>query len=94
MNKPTHWCLGWSGQLDLGFDDEKYLMRKHALMFYPEYFDENGEPRLDMLPIDTIEMAEERKKKREQARWEEIKKQRQAKMEKTWWYKIYRRICK
>ena len=73
--------MGWSGQLDLGFDDEKYLMRKDGLIFYPEYFDENGEPKLDMLPIDTPELYEERKKKR-----------KQAEREKKWWYKIARII--
>ena len=94
MNKPTHWCLGWSGHIELGFDDGKYLPRKAALIFYPEYFDENGEPKLDMLPIDTIEMAEERAKKRKQVKMERIEKQRQAEREKKWWYKLYRRICR
>lgn len=79
MNKPTHWCLGWSGHLELGFDDGMYLMRKDALLFYPEYFDENGEPKLDMLPIDSPESFEERERKR-----------KEAEREKKWWYKIVR----
>ena len=76
-SKPTHWCLGYSLDLELGFDDEKYLPRKAALKLYPEYFDENGKPRLDMLPIDTMEMAEERRKRR-----------KKAEKEKKWWYRL------
>lgn len=49
--KPTHWTLGWSLEAELAFDDGKYLPRKAALILYPEYFDENGEPILDMLPV-------------------------------------------
>ena len=49
--KPTHWTLGWSLEVELGYDDGTYLPRKAALILYPEYFDENGEPILDMLPI-------------------------------------------
>lgn len=64
MDKPTHWCLGWSGNLELGFDDGKYLPRKAALILYPEYFNESGEPKLDMLPIDSLELAEKRKKRK------------------------------
>lgn len=48
---PTHWTLGWSLEAELGFSDGKYLPRKAALILYPEYFDEQGEPILDMLPI-------------------------------------------
>lgn len=51
-NKPTCWTLGWSLKVELGFDDGTYLPRKSALILYPEYFDENGEPIIDMLPID------------------------------------------
>lgn len=51
-NEPTHWCLGWSLQPELGFPDGKYLPRKAALILYPQYFDEKGEPKLDMLPLD------------------------------------------
>lgn len=75
-SKPTHWCLGFSLDLELGFDDEKYLPRRAAVILYPEYFDKNGEPKLDMLPIDTMEMAEERRKRR-----------KKAEREKKWWYK-------
>lgn len=64
MAKPTHWCLGWSGNLELGFDDGKYLPRKAALILCPEYFNESGEPKLDMLPIDSLELAEKRKKRK------------------------------
>ena len=49
--KPTHWTLGWSLEPELGFDDGTYLPRKAALLLNPEYFDENGNPKLDMLPI-------------------------------------------
>lgn len=50
--KPTHWTLGWSLEAELGFSDGKYLPRKAALILYPEYFDEQGKPILDMLPIE------------------------------------------
>jgi hypothetical protein len=50
--KPTCWVLGWSLDMELGFDDGKYLPRKAALLLYPEYFDENGEPIRDILPLD------------------------------------------
>lgn len=50
-NKPTHWTLGWSLEPELGFDGGTYLPRKAALLFYPEYFDENGKPILDKLPV-------------------------------------------
>ena len=80
-SKPTHWCMGWDGLLNLGFDDGNYLMRKHGLMLYPEYFDENGKPRLDMLPIDSMELAEERRKR-----------QKKAEREKKWWYRFIRRV--
>jgi hypothetical protein len=48
---PTHWTLGWDLSLELGFDDGTYLPRKAALLFYPQYFDEKGEPIKDSLPI-------------------------------------------
>lgn len=47
----SHWLLGWSGELELGFDDGTYLPRKAALILNPEYFDENGNPRVEMLPV-------------------------------------------
>lgn len=50
-DKPSHWTLGWSLEAELGFDDGKYLPRKAALILYPEYFNENGNPKMDMLPI-------------------------------------------
>lgn len=50
-NQPTHWTLGWSLEPELGFDDGTYLPRKAALLLNPEYLDENGNPKLDMLPI-------------------------------------------
>ena len=43
--------MGWGGTVELGFDDGKYLPRKAALILHPEYFDKNGEPILDMLPV-------------------------------------------
>lgn len=49
--KPTHWTLGWSLDVELGFSGGKYLPRKAALLLHPEYFDENGEPILSMLPV-------------------------------------------
>ena len=79
--KPTHWCLGWSLGIELGFDDGKYLPRKAALILYPEYFAENGEPRLDMLPMDSPELFEERKKPR-----------KQVERQKKWWYRLIRRF--
>lgn len=79
MGKPSHWCLGWLLNIELGFDDGKYLPRAAALMLYPEYFDENGEPKLNMLPMDSIELSKERERKR-----------KQAEREKKWWYKIVR----
>lgn len=48
---PTHWCMGWSGTVELGFDDGTYLPRAAALIFYPKYF-KDGEPILEMLPMD------------------------------------------
>lgn len=50
--QPTCWTLGWSLNMELGFADGRYLPRKAALILYPEYFDENGEPIKDMLPLD------------------------------------------
>lgn len=76
-NRPTHWCLGFSLDIELGFDDEKYLPRKAAVKLYPEYFDENGEPKLDMLPMDSMELAKERAKRR-----------KEAERKKKWWYKL------
>ena len=49
--KPTHWTLGWSLDIELGFNDGRYLPRKAALILYPEYFDEDGKPIPDILPI-------------------------------------------
>lgn len=50
-NKPTHWALSWGLTIELGFADGKYLPRKAGLLLYPEYFDENGEPKIEMLPL-------------------------------------------
>ena len=49
--KPTHWTLGWNLKPELGFVDGTYLPRKAALLLYPEYFDDNGEPNFDILPL-------------------------------------------
>ena len=49
--KPTCWTFGWSMDIELGFAGGKYLPRKAALILYPEYFDEQGEPIKDMLPF-------------------------------------------
>ena len=48
---PTHWTLGWDLKPQLAFADGRYLPRKAALVLYPQYFDENGEPIMDLLPI-------------------------------------------
>ena len=50
--KPTHWCMSWVGTVELGFDDGTYLPRKAALILYPQYFDAEGNPILEMLPFD------------------------------------------
>lgn len=50
--KPTHWCMSWEGTVELGFDDGTYLPRKAALILYPEFFDNNGNPIFEMLPFD------------------------------------------
>ena len=50
-DRPAHWTLGWRGTLELGFEDGTYLPRKAALLLYPQYLDEQGNPKLDMLPI-------------------------------------------
>lgn len=52
MDKPICWCIGWDANIELGFENGTYLPRKAAIILYPEYFDEHGEPRLYMLPID------------------------------------------
>ena len=49
--QPTHWTLGYSLDIELGFSDGKYLPRKAALLLYPEYFDEDGNPIIDKLPL-------------------------------------------
>ena len=48
---PSCWTLGWGGTIELGFADGTYLPRKVALLVYPQYF-KDGEPILDMLPMD------------------------------------------
>lgn len=50
--KPTHWCMSWSGTVELGFDDGTYLPRRAAVLLYPEYFDEKNNPILSILPMD------------------------------------------
>jgi hypothetical protein len=50
--QPTCWVLGWSLNPEIGFADGKYLPREAALLLYPEYFDADGKPKLDMLPLD------------------------------------------
>lgn len=59
MNKPVSWCMGWSGNIELGFKNGTYLPRKAAIILHPEYFDEHGAPRLYMLPIDGYKNNEE-----------------------------------
>ena len=51
-DKPTCWMLGWSLDMELGFADGRYLPRQAALILYPEYFDEKGEPIKNILPLD------------------------------------------
>ena len=48
---PRCWTLSWSGTIEIGFADGTYLPRRAALIFHPEYF-KDGEPILDMLPMD------------------------------------------
>lgn len=50
--RPTCWTLGWDFRPQLGFADGKYLPRKAALILYPEYFDDKGEPVMNLLPLD------------------------------------------
>lgn len=50
-SKPSCWTLGWSGTIELGFPDGTYLPRQAALVIFPQYF-KDGEPILDMLPMD------------------------------------------
>ena len=57
IHTPIYWTLSWIGTVELGFVDGKYLPRKAALLIYPDYFDENGEPILDKLPIDSKELS-------------------------------------
>lgn len=49
--QPTKWVLGWSGDIEIGFDDGTFLPRKAALILYPEYFDEEGNPIKEKLPF-------------------------------------------
>lgn len=50
---PSCWTLGWSGQIELGFEDGTYLPRKTALLLFPEYFTYSGCPIYEKLPFDT-----------------------------------------
>lgn len=50
-SKPDHWALSWSLTIELGFPDGTYLPRQAALVIFPQYF-KDGEPILDMLPMD------------------------------------------
>lgn len=52
IHTPIYWTLSWIGTVELGFADGKYLPRKPALIIYPEYFDDKGEPILDKLPME------------------------------------------
>ena len=52
---PDRWTLSWGFTIELGFPDGTYLPRKAALLLHPEYF-KDGEPILDMLPMDKPEM--------------------------------------
>ena len=60
-DQPTHWTLGWGFTLELGFDDGTYLPRKAAMLLYPQYFDEKGEPIKSALPIGRSRHDRERK---------------------------------
>lgn len=51
-NVPAYWCIGWSGSIELGFKNGTYLPRKAALILYPEYFDSEGNPDMEKLPLD------------------------------------------
>lgn len=57
---PTCWTMGFSLDLELGFDDGTYLPRNAALLLYPQYFNEIGEPIKSALPI--VRRADDGKK--------------------------------
>ena len=59
-DRPTHWTMGFSLDLELGFGDGTYLPRKAAVLLYPQYFDENGEPIKSALSI--VRRADDGKK--------------------------------
>lgn len=61
--KPTHWCMSWSVTVELGFDDGTYLPRDAALILYPDYFDNEGNPILEKLPFDRGENNDQSAKK-------------------------------
>ena len=46
------WTLGWDREIHILFEDNKILWGDADRILYPEYFDENGEPLLDKLPMD------------------------------------------
>ena len=57
--KPTHWTMGWNGDVELGFNDGTYLPRKSALILFPEYFDKDGKPMLNLLPVEKFKKYKE-----------------------------------
>ena len=46
------WTMGWSGEVELGTGDGYYIPRKAAVILHPEFFDEDGNPIIDALPMD------------------------------------------
>ena len=61
--KPTHWCMSWAGTVELGFDNGTYLPREAALILYPDYFDNGGNPILEKLPFDIGDKNDQSAKK-------------------------------
>lgn len=52
IHNPNYWTLSWSCDVELGFPDGNYLPRRAAQILHPKYFDDLGNPKLDMLPMD------------------------------------------
>jgi hypothetical protein len=52
MENKYYWTMGWSGDVELGVGNGYFLPRRAAVLLHPEYFDENGNPILEKLPMD------------------------------------------
>lgn len=60
---PICWTMSWAGNICLGFADRKYMPNSFATHFYPDYFDENGKPILNKLPMDSPDLYNKKTKK-------------------------------